>query len=167
MLYACDADVLAQVGLQTWDQWLEQMYEGYGQIQQTEGQDSLLHSSKIHFGLVIADASMPLSLVLEQVWQARMAAAQYSRSLPTFNGQCASVVQVRLLENQGNTLTATAQLAAFTQWRSVIRQWQHSQSDLNLHELEQFFQTLQQTTPPEAYEQEAQNWLQLAVFHLR
>jgi CRISPR-associated protein Cmr2 len=144
LIYSGGDDVLAYSNLWEWDQWLwdvRQCFQGqrdpkaefanagdYWQGQQGQVPDHLAarplftmgHTATISFGVVIANAGVPLAIALENLWEAEAEAKKHFCKLLDKDKRQKNAVQVRVLYGNGNTLTATAKFEAFDCWRSLL-----------------------------------------------
>lgn len=141
LIYAGGDDVLACTNLWEWDSWLwdiRQCFRGDRDPQQEFNNDgdywqwndsnpsldqitsrplfTMGNNATISFGIAIAHQSIPLAITLEHLWAAA-ATAKTHQSNPCNHKDA---VQVRLIYQNGNILSATAKFTVFNYWRKLL-----------------------------------------------
>ncbi|MCG9886941.1 MAG: type III-B CRISPR-associated protein Cas10/Cmr2 [Cyanobacteria bacterium] len=147
LIYSGGDDVLAYTNLWEWDRWLwdiRQCFRGgedpQGEFENTghywRGKaDKVPHDltqrpfftlgqeATISFGLVLANQGIPLAIALQHLREAEEAAKDHGywveKDDKSHHYQ-KNAVQVRVLYQNGNILTATAKFETFKTWRSLL-----------------------------------------------
>ncbi len=150
LIYGGGDDVLAYTNLWEWDKWLwdiRQCFKGSadphdefddsGDYWRWKGDDAkskglskrplftMGSNATISFGIGIAHHSVPLAIVLENMWQAEEEAKEHEYIDHYANGgkPCYSkkdAVQVRVIYGNGNILKATCKFDTFSQWQTLL-----------------------------------------------
>jgi CRISPR-associated protein Cmr2 len=151
LIYAGGDDVLAYTNLWEWDDWLWDIRECFrgdidpvnefknsGDYWQWNSKKSksdritprplftMGNTATISFGIVIAHQSVPLAIALENLWAAEAAAKEHQSIDEIPNGvdkfkYRKDAVQVRIMYQNGNTLSSTSKFKVFKEWRKLLK----------------------------------------------